>query len=142
MDRARVKNYVLFASDADLAAANLTAAVAALQAASAERYAATGGAEEAVDPLQLRVWQGLARQEVQLQYDRRRCRQLLAWHDGAPPGPRGGGGAAAAGGGEGALGRAPPALWRAVRDARERHAAAVAHWVAMRSQFGDAFWLA
>ncbi|KAL4857086.1 Polyamine aminopropyltransferase [Chlorella vulgaris] len=144
-DKARVRNHVLFASHADLAAANLTAAVEAVQAASAARYSSSGGTEEMLDPLQLRVWSGLPGREVQLMFDRQRCQQMLTWHEGLPAGRSTAGNSQGNGGGSGGsrlqLKGQPPLLWRKLREMRERHALATAHWVVARIQFADSLWL-
>ena len=190
IEKSRLRNHVLFASDADLAAANLTAALAAVEARAAATQAAaaasgggsgSGGAaaqraeqHEVLDPLQLQVWRALPQQEVHLTYDRERCAQLLEL-DGVPSARSGGstrGGSGSAGGVQelppqhrggkkaplGKLGQAqqrqgqqggqgrqqarPPWVWRKLKEVRERHALAVAHWVAMRTGWSDAFWLA
>jgi hypothetical protein len=143
-DTARVRNHVLFASHANLVTANLTAAVEAVQAASAVRYSSSGGTEEMLDPLQLRVWSGLPGREVQLMYDRQRCQQMLTWHDGLPAGRSTVGDSQGSGGSGGSrvqLKGQPPLLWRKLREMRERHALATAHWVVARIQFADSLWL-
>lgn len=208
IEQSRLRNHVLFASDTDLAALNLTAGLAAvegraaaIQAAAAARDSTSSSGqqegqalEEVLDPLQLQVWRALPRQEVHLTYDRQRCQQLLEL-DGAPAGRSSGSssssgrsdgsgtssgsgssadaseaaaqqrhaafeqraaGKAAKKGPLGKLGQAqrqlqqaqqakqaqrPPWVWRKMKDVRERHAAAVGHWVAMRTGWSDAFWL-
>ncbi len=111
LERSRLRNHVLFASDANLAAVNLTAALAAVEARAATMQAAAAGAGssgstaqqagpaggsstdgqqsgqplEVLDPLQLQVWRALPRQEVHLTYDRQRCQQLLE-REGEPVG--------------------------------------------------------
>ena len=148
-----MRNHVLFASNADLAAVNLTAALEAVEVAAAARGNGVHNArdEEVLDPLQLRVWRGLAGQEVQLTYDRQRCQQMLAWYAGGPPSggrDRRGPGAQQgrqqqprqAGQQQGRQ-RAQPWLWRAAQGVRERQVRASAHWVAMRIAFADSLWL-
>lgn len=163
-----MRNHVLFASQTDLAAANISAGIAAAQA-RAQAQAQDGsaraaGGEGALDPQQLRVWGALEKQEVHFTFNRQRCEQLLQQEQGGggPPGPRsngsssrsgGAGGGPSARGPLGGLGSRPqqqqqqalrrqPWVWRKVKALRERHSHAVASWVALRTQFGDAFWTA
>ena len=125
LEKSRLRNHVLFASDANLAAVNLTAALAAVEARSAAIQAAAAGAGssgstesqqagqplEVLDPLQLQVWRALPRQEVHLTFDRQRCQQLLE-REGEPAGRSNGsssGGSAAGSSGEDTEQR-PPSL--------------------------------
>ena len=163
VEKSRVRNHVLFASNADLAAVNLTAVLEAVEADAAARGtgghssdsgaegSSSAGGDEVLDPLQLRVWRGLAGQEVQLTYDRQRCQQMLAWYAGGPP--SGGRDRRGPGGQQGkqqpgqqqqqqqGRQRAQPWLWRAAQGVRERQVLATAHWVAMRTAFADSLWL-
>lgn len=174
VEKSRVRNHVLVAGQFDLGAANLTAAVDA--AAKRQAAAEAAGAAEVFDPLQLRLWRALGRQEVQLTYDRQRCLAMLRANDGEPRRRAGQTWSTAAGsdswagetGPEGAAtdimqqrqwqqahgrrheahrqqpgGRqhSPPWAWRQLKALRERHALAVNHFVAMRTQFADALWL-
>ncbi|KAL4419959.1 hypothetical protein ABPG75_007057 [Micractinium tetrahymenae] len=173
VEKSRVRNHVLFAAHFDLGAANLTAAVGA--AAARQAAAEAAGTAEVFDPLQLRLWRALGRQEVQLTYDRQRCLAMLRASDGAARGRAGQTWSKAADGdswhGEPGVGGAaaemmrqrqrqqaqgrqreaqqqtggrqhsPPWAWRQLKALRERHALAVTHFVAMRTQFADSLWL-
>lgn len=168
VEKSRVRNHVLFAAHFDLGAANLTAAVNA--AAARQTAAEAAGGAEVFDPLQLRLWRALGRQEVQLTYDRQRCLAMLRASDGAPR-RRAGQMRSTAEGEDGGTGKpelesaaaemvrqrqrqqaqqqqqpggrqhSPPWAWRQLKALRERHALAVSHFVAMRTQFADSLWL-
>ncbi len=123
VENSAIKNYVLFASDADLKEVNLTTAATAWMAAQSK---GAGGANSELDSVgedlqRNHIFKRLLKMEFDLLLDRGRCAKRLGYY---------------------AVDKSKELWWieRWRRDAQRKHILAASHWVTMRRQIKDELW--